>query len=30
MGVVEKFLDNHAARDWDGLAECFSELGRDT
>jgi hypothetical protein len=27
MGVVEKFLDNYAARDWDGLAECFSEQG---
>jgi hypothetical protein len=27
MGVVEKFLENYAARDWDGLAECFSEQG---
>jgi hypothetical protein len=27
MGVVEKFLGNNAARDWDGLAECFSEQG---
>jgi hypothetical protein len=27
MGVVEKFLEDYAARDWDGLAECFSEQG---
>ena len=25
--MVEKLLDNYAARDWDGLAECFSEQG---
>lgn len=27
MGVVERFLENYAARNWEGLADCFSEDG---
>jgi hypothetical protein len=27
MPVIERFLECYAARDWDGLAECFSEDG---
>jgi hypothetical protein len=27
MPVVEKFIESYGARDWDRLAECFSEDG---